>query len=133
MALEKLKLLINLAHVDGAVGDKEEKYIYNIGTANGISQETIKPLLSRTHDIIVPNDLSNDEKFNYIFSLVQLMKIDERLYKDEIRYCSKVAAKLGYNEAVMFDLMLHVKSAMGPNETEELRKLTTKYLGNQSK
>jgi len=126
--LSQLKLLINLAYVDGSVGEKEENYIYNIGAANGITMETIRPLLSSTHDTFVPNDLNNDQKFNYIFSLVQLMKIDERLYKEEIRYCSKIAARLGYNEAVMFDLMLHVKGAMGANELEELKKLTAKYL-----
>lgn len=128
MAINKLKLLINLARVDGGVAEKEEKYIFNIGAANGIPAETIRPLFADTSEVIVPNDLSNDEKFNYIFSLVQLMKIDERLYKDEIRYCSKVASKLGYNEAVMFELMLHVKEAMGPNELEDLKKLTAKYL-----
>lgn len=131
MALPQLKLLINLAFVDGALGDKEEKYIYNIGSANGISAETIKPLLSSSHDLIVPTDLTNDQKFNYLFSLVQLMKIDERLYKEEIRYCSRIASKLGYNEAVMFDLMLHVRAAMEANEMEELKKLTAKYLGGQ--
>lgn len=126
--LNQLKLLINLAYVDGGVGEKEETYIYNIGAANGISSETIRPLLSSTHDTIVPNDLNNDQKFNYILSLVQLMKIDERLYVEEIRYCSKVAARLGYDHAVMFDLMLHVKGVMGANELEELKKLTAKYL-----
>jgi len=131
MALPQLKLLINLAFIDGSVGDKEETYIYNIGAANGISPEIIKPLLSSSHDVIVPTDLTNDQKFSYLFSLVQLMKIDERLYKEEIRYCSRVASKLGYNEAVMFDLMLHVRSAMEANEMEELKKLTAKYLGGQ--
>jgi hypothetical protein len=56
------------------------------------------------------------------------MKIDERLYKDEIRYCSKVAARLGYDEAVMFELMLHVRSVMEDNELEALKTLTEKYL-----
>ncbi|HEX8060749.1 MAG TPA: TerB family tellurite resistance protein [Cyclobacteriaceae bacterium] len=132
MVLNQLKHLINLAHIDGGVGEKEEKYIYNIGAANGVSVDTIRPLLSSSHDTIVPTDLTNDQKFDYIFSLVQLMKIDERLYKEEIRYCSKVASKLGYNQNVMFDLMLHVRSVMKENEMEELKKLTAKYLGGKS-
>ncbi|MEI9921241.1 MAG: TerB family tellurite resistance protein [Bacteroidota bacterium] len=129
--LNQLKLLINLAFIDGSVGEKEEKYLINIGAANGVSSDTIKPLLASSHDEIVPTDLTNDQKFNYMFSLVQLMKIDERLYKEEIRFCSKVASKLGYNQAVMFDLMLHVRSEMEGNELEELKKLTAKYLGGQ--
>lgn len=128
MALDQLKLLINLALIDGEVAEREKKYIHNIGTANGLSDEAIRPLFSGKHEVIVPTDLNDDQKFAYIFSLVQLMKIDERLYKDEIRFCSKVASKLGYDEAVMFDLMLHVREAMQANELEELKKLTAKYL-----
>jgi hypothetical protein len=42
--LPQLKLLISLARIDGTVGEKEEKYIYNIGTANGLSADEMRPL-----------------------------------------------------------------------------------------
>lgn len=128
MALPQLKLLINLARIDGAVAERERKYVANIGLANGIPIQDITPLFDQNHELIVPSGLSKDERFNYIFSLIQLMKIDERLYQDEIRYCSKVASKLGYDEAVMFELMLHVREVMEANELNALKKLTEKYL-----
>jgi uncharacterized tellurite resistance protein B-like protein len=128
MALEKLKLLVNLARIDGDVAERERKYILNIGLANKVSGEDIKSLFETDHDLVVPANLSAEERFDYIFSLVQLMKIDERLYQEEIKYCSKVASKLGYDETVMFDLMLHVRAAMESGEMEILRKLTEKYL-----
>ena len=128
MPITKLKLLINLAQIDGEVGEKERNYIFNIGRANGLAEVVVEPLFGKSHDLIVPGNLNNSQKFDYIFSLVQLMKIDERLYQEEIRYCSKVAAKLGYDEAVMFDLMLHVRSVMEANEVGALKKLTEKYL-----
>lgn len=128
MALEQLKLLVNLARIDGDVAEKERKYISNIGLANDVSSEAILSLFDKHHELVVPANLSTEERFTYIFSLVQLMKIDERLYKDEIKYCSQVAAKLGYSEEVMFELMLHVRSAMQTGEMQILRKLTEKYL-----
>lgn len=128
MALDQLKLLINLAFVDGEVGDQEEKYITNIGTANGLPAETIKPLFGQEHPVIVPDNLTTDQKFQYIFSLVQLMKIDERLYQEEIRFCAGIAAKLGYDQSVMVELMLNVRTAMKTNEMEELKKMTARYL-----
>lgn len=128
MALSQLKLLINLARIDGAVAEKERKYISNIGLANGIPMQDIIPLFDQDHELIIPADLDQDQRFEYIFSLIQLMKIDERLYQEEIRYCSKVAAKLGYDEAVMFELMLHVREVMEANELDALKKLTEKYL-----
>jgi uncharacterized tellurite resistance protein B-like protein len=128
MALPQLKLLINLARIDGEVADKEKKYITNIGLANGIPSEDIAPLFTTDHEIIIPSTLTADERFQYIFCLVQLMKIDERLYQEEIRYCSKIAANLGYDQSVTFELMVHVRSVMEANELESLKKLTTKYL-----
>ena len=127
--LAQMKLLINLARIDGEVAERERSYIRNIGLANNVDKSKIEPLFDQRHDLIVPTDLSDDQKFNYIFSLVQLMKIDERMYKEEILFCSKIAAKLGYNEEVMFDLMLHVRAAaMEEDEMLALQKLTEKYL-----
>ena len=128
MVIPQLKLLINLAQVDGVVAEKEIKYITNIGLANNIPVAEIMPLFGQKHELIVPANLSDKERFEYIFSLVQLMKIDERLYQDEIRFCSKVASTLGYDQSVMFDLMLHVREVMEANELDSLKKLTAKYL-----
>lgn len=127
--LAQMKLLVNLARIDGKVADRERNYILNIGRANGIYPDEVTPLFEHRHELIVPENLTIDEKFNYIFSLVQLMKIDERMYKEEILFCSKIAATLGYEQQVMFDLMLHVKSeSMAPDEKEALKVLTMKYL-----
>ena len=91
MVLPQLKLLISLAQIDGSVAEKEQNYIINIGRANGIYPDEVMPLLEQRHLLVVPADLSNETKFNYIFSLVQLMKIDERMYKEEVLFCSKIA------------------------------------------
>lgn len=127
--LAQMKLLINLARIDGEVAERERTYIRNIGLANAFPKEHIEPMFDQRHELIVPTDLTSDQKFEYIFSLVQLMKIDERMYKEEIMFCSKIAAKLGYSEQVMFDLMLHVRgAAMAEDEMAALKRLTEKYL-----
>lgn len=126
--IAQIKLLINLASIDGEIAEKERSYILNIAHANDIKPSEILPLFNHSHEVIIPGGLNDREKFNYIFSLVQLMKIDERLYREEIKYCSSVAAKLGYNEGVMFDLMLHVSSSMAEAEVQALEELTKKYL-----
>lgn len=128
MALSQLKLLVNLARIDGDIADRERKYITTIGLANGVPMEDIVPLFGQHHENIGLMHLTDQEKFDYIVSLVQLMKIDERLYKEEIKYCSEVAARLGYDQTVMFDLMLHVREEMQRNELQALKKITEKYL-----
>ncbi|WP_160143524.1 TerB family tellurite resistance protein [Chryseolinea soli] len=128
-ALAQMKLLISLAQIDGTVADRERNYIINIGRANNVYPDEVKPLFDKRHDLIVPEDLSDDRKFDYLFSLVQLMKIDERMYKEEIMFCSKIASNLGYDQQVMFELLLHVKAgAMGTDEMSGLKSLVQKYL-----
>lgn len=128
-AIAQMKLLINLARIDGKVAEREKNFIINIGRANGVFPDQVSPLFEQRHDLIVPDNMTADDKFNCIFSMVQLMKIDERMYKEEILFCSKIAATLGYDQQVMFDLMLHVKSAaMAPDEKEALKILTLQYL-----
>ena len=132
--LSRMKLLINLAKVDGQVADKEKNHLINIGRANGIYPDEIYPLFTQTHQVIVPEHLSDDQKFDLIYSLIHLMKLDERMYREEIVFCGDVAARLGYNKQVMFELLAHVKSAgMEDEEKESLRQLTHKFLPRQAK
>lgn len=127
--LSRMKLLINLAKVDGQVADKEKNHLINIGRANGIYPDEIYPLFTQNHETIVPENLSDDQKFDLIFSLIQLMKLDERMYREEIAFCGQVAAKLGYNKQVMFELLAQVRSGgRATAEMESLKAITQKFL-----
>ena len=128
-ALNQMKLLISLAQIDGTVAPRERNYIINIGRANNFFPDQVVPLFDQRHNLIIPEDLSDDQRFDYLFSLVQLMKIDERMYREEIMFCSKIASSLGYDQQVMFELLLHVKSAaMTEAEMAELKRLVQNYL-----
>jgi uncharacterized tellurite resistance protein B-like protein len=126
--LTQMKLLISLAQADGKVAEREKNYIINIGRANGIYPDQIQTMFPKQYEVIVPENLSADQKFECIYSLVQLMKIDERMYQEEIRFCSAIAVKLGYDHEVLFELMLHVKGEMTDGEKENLKKITEKFL-----
>lgn len=129
-----MKLLISLAKIDGDVADKEKNHLINIGRANGIYPDEIYPLFTQNHPVVVPEDLTDDQKFELIFSLIQLMKLDERMYREEIQFCGQVAEKLGYNKHVMFELLSEVKSGrMEASEVETLKKLTETFLNRPAK
>jgi hypothetical protein len=121
-AVAHLKLLINLASIDQEISERERDYIYSIGRANGLAQAAVEPLFERQHKMIIPPSLTADEKFDYLFNLVQIMKIDQRLYRDEIRYCSQVAARLGFQQSVLFELLLHVKGQPDEQFKQQLRR-----------
>ena len=127
--LSRMKLLINLAKVDGQVADKEKNYLINIGRANGIYPDEIYPLFTQNHQVLVPENMTDDQKFDLIFSLIQLMKLDERMYREELAFCGQVATRLGYKKQAMFELLSHVKSAgMNAAEMASLKELTQKFL-----
>ncbi|HET7178290.1 MAG TPA: hypothetical protein VFI14_01135 [Chryseosolibacter sp.] len=124
-----MKLLINLAKVDGQIADKEKNHLIAIGRANGIYPDEIYPLFTQTHDVVVPDNLSADKKFELLVSLIQLMKLDERMYREEIVFCGQVAARLGYSKHVMFELLSLVKSGrMEANEKAALKEIIQRFL-----
>jgi hypothetical protein len=128
-ALPQMKLLISLAQIDGKVADRERNYIVNIGRANGLYPDEVEPLFDQRHELIIPTDLTDDQKFDYIFSLIQLMKIDERMYREELMFCGKIATNLGYRSEVLFDLLLHVRSfEMPAQEMADLKAMVQKNL-----
>ena len=128
-ALKKLKLLISLAQIDGAVAEQEMQYILNIGKANGLQAAEIESLVDRVHALVVPINLTEDDRFNYLLSMVQLMKADEKMFKEELLFCKKMAGNLGYEPQALFDMLLHVKSSeMSDQEKGELKLSIAKYL-----
>ena len=128
-ALAQLKLLISLAQIDGKVAERERNFIMNIGKSNDITPDQIETLFDQRHALIIPTDLTDDQKFDYLFSLVRLMKIDERMYKEEMMFCTKIAENLGYENQVMFELLLHVKAdVMEKDEIINLKEVTQKHL-----
>ena len=128
-ALNQLKLLISLAQIDGVVAAREKNYIVNIGRANGIYPDQIEALFERSHNIVLPQDLTADEKFSYLISMVQLIKIDERMYREELIFCRTIANTLGYEPQALAELMLTVTPHEMPDEEiADLKKLVQKYL-----
>ena len=127
-SIEKIKHLVNLAAVDGEVTEAEKQFIINIGQANHMMVSEILPLFSSSYPMIVFDDLTDDQKFDYILLLMQLMKIDTKLYREEILYCAKIIAKLGYREQVIFELLEKVSPEMTELQINDLRKITATYL-----
>lgn len=110
--LERLKTLIALARVDGLLGDKEKQYIISIGQANHLLVAEILPLF--TPESLPERDLRQTRnKEEVLLELVQLMHVDEKIYQAEMRFCAKVAARLGFQEAAVFEVMMRAKELAG--------------------
>ncbi len=103
-------MLVQLARVDGVVVQEEIDFIKKIGKANGMSAEEISECFEDPSIIEGLETLSDDQRYDYLYNVVQLMKIDGRIYKEEIKFCARIASRLGYDEDVLREMMLKIYS-----------------------
>lgn len=110
MIKEQLNVLINLAASDRNVGEKEAKVIHMIGKANGLSKDDIDSMLKKLQPVGDLNVFSEEQKFENLYHLIQLMKSDGQVFKSEIHFCEQIAEKLGYKKAVVGELSSRIYS-----------------------
>jgi hypothetical protein len=101
-----LRALIQLSIIDRDFGHPEKSYVYTIGKANRVPEveidEVVKEVLEAKNDGEINYDgLMTEERFDFLYDIIQLMKIDGEVFLTEIRYCEDVAEKLGYDKKVV--------------------------------
>ncbi|UXP33157.1 TerB family tellurite resistance protein [Reichenbachiella agarivorans] len=124
----QLSMLIGLANIDNDFADDEMDMIYMVGKANGVPESEIEDLLKNPVPLPPLGTMSDDEKFEYLFNVVQLMKIDKEVFLSEVKYCEDVAVKLGFKKAVIAELSAKIYSnpAITSNK-DSLKKAVMKY------
>lgn len=110
MIKEQLNILINLAASDMTVGEKEAKIILMIGKANGLSKDEIEEMMKAPKPVGDLGRFSEDQKFENLYHLIQLMKADGQVFKSEISFCEEIAEKLGYKKGVVAELSSRIYS-----------------------
>jgi uncharacterized tellurite resistance protein B-like protein len=110
MIKEQLNVLINLAASDHNVAEKEAKTIQMIGKANGIPKEVVDEMLKNPMPVGDLSAFSEDQKFENLYHLIQLMKSDGQVFNSEINFCEEIADKLGYKKGVVGELSSRIYS-----------------------
>mgnify|MGYP001358376182 FL=1 len=110
MIKEQLNVLINLAASDRNVGEKEAKVIHIIGKANGLTKDEVEAMMKSPKPIGDLSLLTEDQQFENLYHLIQLMKSDGQVFKSEIHFCEQIAEKLGYKKAVVGELSSRIYS-----------------------
>ncbi len=110
MIKEQLNILVNLAASDMSIGEKEAKILHMIGKANGLSKEDVDAMMKSPQPVGDLSSFSEDQKFENLYHLIQLMKADGQVFKSEITFCEEVAEKLGYTKAVVRELSSRIYS-----------------------
>ncbi len=100
----QLNVLIHLAMVDGEISKEEKKTLEGIAANHGVSAFQLEEMIRYPKPIESLGALSNDVKFDYLYSIVHLMNIDEEIDQREIHFCQNMALRLGYYKEVIDEL-----------------------------
>ena len=130
MVKETLNVLIQLAASDNQVADKEAKLIQMIGQSNGMNKEEIEQMLKNPDKPIGDLSLLTDEqKFEHLYHVVRLMKVDGQVFKSEIVFCEDIAQRLGYKKGVIAELSSKIFSDPSiTSDREHLKSKVQKFL-----
>jgi uncharacterized tellurite resistance protein B-like protein len=129
MFRKQLNTLVQLGSADGQMSEKEIRIVTMLAKVNGLTDEEIDDVIKNPQPKEDLNLLSDDQKFEYIYSLVQLMKADGQVFKSEIAFCENLADQLGYKKSVIGELSTRIYS--DPSITadrEKLKARAQKYL-----
>lgn len=125
----ELNILINLAASDSKIEEREAKLIRMVAQANGIPKEETDAMIQNPQPITNISALTADEKFEHLYYLIQMMKMDGQVFKSEIIFCENIAEKMGYKKGIVAELSQHIYS--DPSITadrEMLRKKAEKFI-----
>ena len=101
-----LQHLFRIAGADGRLDDTEMKYIVSIGKRLNFSEEDIQAL---AHEVRQQNNLPlpnhQDGRFFMLFSLINLILVDNEVHPEEIRITESIVMQLGYDPSTVYTIL----------------------------
>lgn len=129
MVKEQLKALAQLANSDGDIDERELRLILRIGEAHGMSQDEVQQIVDNPGQLGDLKSLDEDDKFEFLYTIIQLMKIDDEIYNEEVLFCQSIAQKLGYGLGAVMEMypLVH-KNVVIRSEKLQLKRKVQQFL-----
>ena len=127
-----INILVQLAKVDGKAFESELEVIRKIGSSKLLSDQDIEKAI-QTAEAFDPipdvEHFSKSEKLELIYDLVEVMKADGIIHKEEMKFCLAMTRKLGFDEDALFELVSNtVVDESAPVSKEDIIKKAEQYL-----
>ena len=117
---EQISILAHLSKADDVVAEEEYRLILFIADGLGVSEEATAKLIEHPRPIPKLKNLPAEEKFNYLASIIRMMKADGKVHSKEIKFCEKIALNLGYKPGVIADLSAYIYKDPTINSNRDL-------------
>lgn len=98
---KQLNILIQLAEADKHFAKIEREMIFKIARERKFPEEEVHDLIRNPEPIDSLGALSLDQKFDYLWSSIELVFVDQNVFESEIIFCKNIAIKLGFKKGVI--------------------------------
>jgi hypothetical protein len=119
---KQLNILIQLAEADKHFAKIEREMIFKIARDRNFPEDSVNDLIRNPEPIDSLGALSNDQKFEYLISSIELVFIDQNVFESEVIFCKNIAIKLGFKKNVV-DLIIE---NYGKKSREEFKYIALK-------
>lgn len=116
---KQINLLIQLAEADKHFAKSERELIFKIAKERNLSEEAVTNLIRSPQPIDSLDALSPNQKFDYLFSCIDLIFADQNVFESEIIFCKSIAIKLGFKKGIID----HFVQNFHNSSKEDLRKI----------
>lgn len=96
-----LRNLVALSCADGKIDESEKEILIKIGTRKGLKKGDIQKIIDNPGNSNFLPATTDDERFEQIYDLVELMLADGIAEDNELQFCIEMAEKLGFRKAVV--------------------------------
>lgn len=98
---KQLNILIQLAEADKHFAKVEREMIFRIARDRNFPEAMVTELIRNPEPIETLGALSQEQKFDYLMSSVELVFADHNVFESEIIFCKNIAIKLGFKKNVI--------------------------------
>ncbi len=98
---KQLNMLVQLAKKDKRFHRSEREMIYQLAETKNFPKNEVDQLLKSTEPVESLGALSPNQKFEYLYNAVKLMKVDRDIAECEVTFCQDLAIKMGYRKEVV--------------------------------
>jgi uncharacterized tellurite resistance protein B-like protein len=121
--------LVQLAKADGKISRSESGLLIKIGERNGISAEEVFEMVDASDDFIYAKPETDEQRFNQLHDLVEMMGIDGEVSEKELMYTTSIAEKMGVRKPIAWLLVQSLVDGMAlALKREELKERASAYM-----
>lgn len=98
---KQLNILVQLAEIDKHLAPIEKERIFKIAKERNFPIEEVKELIRNPEPIGSLGALSDNIRYEYLITCIELMLLDKKVFTSELLFCKNVAIKLGFKQNVV--------------------------------